>query len=546
MRSMWPIRTKVLVGLALLLLLVMILSGSGLHTTYAYRSLAKALSARVTELPVAAKLSRDVGDLRIALSELRGLRAHSFPNTGSGILPSQVRMMREQFRSGLGEVESTLSQYRQLLEHKLRDGSQMADNQREWETVGKIEDALVELHESNRDEDWMLESVKIEQLVRQLEHLQALAAELPSHLHRKMGGFADTVRIRYRTLIVGTGVAGVVAALILALYVKLFYQWVFRPLGILIAGSRKVASGRFSYRIHLETEDEMSELAGAMNDMTSRFRAVRDDLDHQVQERTKQVVRSEQLASVGFLAAGVAHEINNPLASIALCAESLESRISEVLAQGGPALGNDADDQHEVIGNYLRMIQSEAFRCKEITEKLLDFSRTGKVERQDTELGELVQGVIDMVGHLGKFRGRRIEFKASEPVTASVNAQEIKQVALNLLTNALDSVDVRGPGEEGIVRVELVRRGDWAELIFADNGCGMQPDVLEHIFEPFFTRRVSGGGTGLGLSITYRIVEEHGGEIHAQSLGPGRGATFRVCLPLGKTQEEKRHQYQAA
>src|SRR5208283_744934 len=109
------------------------------------------------------------------------------------------------------------------------------------------------------------------------------------------------------------------------------------------------------------------ELAESLNDMTARFQAIRDDLDRQVRERTKQVVRSEQLASVGFLAAGVAHEINNPLASIAMCAESLEGRVREVLeAQQG---AGPPDARFEVIGRYLRMIQSEAFRCKEITEK---------------------------------------------------------------------------------------------------------------------------------------------------------------------------------
>src|SRR5664279_3571883 len=132
----------------------------------------------------------------------------------------------------------------------------------------------------------------------------------------------------------------------LILFVRLFYQWIFRPLKILIKGSRRVASGQFQYRIKLESNDEMSELAAAMNDMTARFQDIRDDLDRQVQDRTKQVVRSEQLASVGFLAAGVAHEINNPLASIALCAESLESRFAELT----PA----DDDQYTVIKHYLQ------------------------------------------------------------------------------------------------------------------------------------------------------------------------------------------------
>ena len=152
----------------------------------------------------------------------------------------------------------------------------------------------------------------------------------------------------------------------------------------------------------------MSELADAMNDMTARFQAIRDDLDRQVQERTKQVVRSEQLASVGFLAAGVAHEINNPLASIALCAESLEGRHPRRARSGR----RHQRRRRDVIRNYLRMIQNEAFRCKGITEQLLDFSRMGDVTRQNTDLRELVQGVIDMVGHLGTYQDKQLELAA--------------------------------------------------------------------------------------------------------------------------------------
>ena len=113
--------------------------------------------------------------------------------------------------------------------------------------------------------------------------------------------------------------------------VRLFYKWFAKPLEVLVEGSREVARGNFDHRIELGTEDEMGELAVSMNDMTTRFQEIRDDLDRQVRLRTNQVVRSEQLASVGFLAAGVSHEINNPLASIALCSESLESRLTELL-----------------------------------------------------------------------------------------------------------------------------------------------------------------------------------------------------------------------
>jgi signal transduction histidine kinase len=302
---------------------------------------------------------------------------------------------------------------------------------------------------------------------------------------------------------------------------------------VLVKGSRRVATGQFSFRIHLDTRDEMSELADAMNQMTARFQAIRDDLDRQVKERTKQVVRSEQLASVGFLAAGVSHEINNPLASIALCAESLEGRVRDLLADDNP--------DHAVIGQYLRMIQTEAFRCKEITEKLLDFSRMGEFQRQNTDLRELVQNVIDMVGHLGKYQERQIAFASGPSVVALVNTQELKQVVLNLLTNGLESLD-RG----GVVQVELRTRDNTAEIIFTDNGCGMSPEVMEHLFEPFFTRRRGGQGTGLGLSITYRIVADHDGEIEVHSDGPGRGSRFCVRLPLGVKHKETQHRYQAA
>jgi signal transduction histidine kinase len=370
----------------------------------------------------------------------------------------------------------------------------------------------------------------------ELEQLHGLSGQLPGYLQRNIHDFTEDVRNKRRTFITLAWTCTVAALVMMALLVRLFYKWVFRPLRVLIKGSRKVAAGDFHYRIRLDTRDEMSELAEALNDMTSRFQAIRDDLDRQVQERTRQVIRSEKLASVGFLAAGVAHEINNPLASIAMCAESLEGRTASMLEE------SHAD--YNTIRSYLRMIQDEAFRCKEITGKLLDFSRMGDVKRQPTELRELVQGVIDVLSHVGKYQSKRIELRPGDPVTASVNAQEIKQVVLNLLTNALESTD-----ETGQVNVELCRRAGQVELIVSDNGCGMTDEVLEHLFEPFFTRRRHGQGTGLGLSITYRIIEEHGGQIEAASDGPGRGSRFRVWLPLeaeNVREKEISHRYQAA
>ena len=529
-----PIRVKVLIGLGLLLLIVAVLASSGLYSAYSYRGLVRDLRSRAAELPVASQLSQQVTELQLTLTELRGLRTYGYPSIYDNDDPSQtIIFLRDEFVIGIVHVETTLSRYRELLEDKFRDGSRMADNRLEWETVHKIEASLAQVCRTNADTGWIGDLLMIEQLQTELECLQELSLELPSHLHKKLGGFAEEVRGQYRTLLVGMGVTSILAALFLMLFMKLFYKWVFQPLGVLVRGSRQVAGGRFDFRIKLDTNDEMSELAEAMNGMTARFQAIRNDLDNQVAQRTREVIRNEQLAGVGFLAAGVAHEINNPLASIAMCAESLESRVRSLL--------HEDDRQHEVIGNYLRMIQSEAFRCKEITDGLLDFARGSESKRQQTELGELVGGVIEMTAYLGKYRGKHIRFSHDEAILAAVNPQEIKQVVLNLLTNALDSCH-----EDGTVDIGLARRGGFVELTVADDGQGMEADVLEHIFEPFFTRRRSGQGTGLGLSITHRIVCEHGGDIQATSGGSGQGATFRVRIPLAQTQRENKHGHKAA
>jgi signal transduction histidine kinase len=522
----WPLRTKLFVGLGLLLAMVAILSSGGLYSAYAYRTLVKALSWRVSELPLASELSARVADMRVTFTDIRGGAPAQRVDGGSTDAQAEqiTRRLRKaggQFADQLHAVEETLADYSSLIEENHKASGSIGDKQPEREAVQRIESALDKIRRISSDDAWMYNETTLNDLDRQLIALQVMAVDLPTHLHTTLRGFGARVRGQYHLALIGLWITSAVAALFLALFVQLFFRWIFGPLDVLIRGSRKVAAGDFNFQLQLRTHDEMSELAAAMNDMTLRFRTIRDDLDHQVQERTKQVVRNEQLASVGFLAAGVAHEINNPLASIAICAESLEGRVFELL-------GNEpADERAGTISDYLRMIQSEAFRCKGITEKLLDFSRIGPPKRQPTDIRELVQGVLDVIRHLGKYHGKQITLHEGSAVSAPVNGQELKQVVLNLLTNALDSLE-----ENGHVEVRLETSDQMAVLSVADNGCGMDAEVLEHIFEPFFTRRRAGQGTGLGLSICYRIVSDHGGTIEARSPGAGQGATFIVRLPL--------------
>jgi len=533
--SRWPIREKLLVGLGLLLVIVGCLSASGIVGLYNYRALVKSLSDRASELPLAADLGQQAAELRLNLSKRRALAAMAYPELDVQLAPPVVdpKKLEQEFREGLRTFSQMLARYRLQLGAEMRHRSQINDRNREWADVEQIETVLAEIERLEPAGQWQLDDETGDPLGSALTELHTLTSELPSHLHERIHDLAGGVRLKYRTLIVMTWFTTLATALMLIVFVRLVYVWVFRPLRVLVKGSRRVAGGDFDYRIRLDSRDEMAELAEALNDMTSRFQEIRANLDEQVQEQTRQIVRSEQLASVGFLAAGVAHEINNPLASIALCAESLEGRLADELPP--------ESSQQGIVRQYLQMIQNEAFRCKEITGKLLDFSRAGSPQRETTELRELVQSVTSVVKHLDKYHDRQVMLVDGPAVLAPVSAPQIKQVVLNLITNGLDSVE---PG--GQVNIEIRARRGMAELVFTDNGCGMTDEVRQHLFEPFFTRRRSGQGTGLGLSISYRIVADHGGYIEATSEGPGRGSQFRVSLPLVDRQKETGHRHQAA
>lgn len=297
------------------------------------------------------------------------------------------------------------------------------------------------------------------------------------------------------------------------------YRSVFCRIRKVHRGARRVAQGDFDYRLVMHSDDEMGELADAFNQMTCRFQEIEQDLEHQVSDRSQQLVRSAQLADMGVLAAGVAHEINNPLQAVRMAAESLDSRLTELF----PACAKE-EVQH--VRNYLKMIQDESERCREITRKVLDFARKNESTGFESyDIVDVIQDVVEMV-HIGVNKQHAIVFEPQQPCVMEINKGEIKQVVLNLSLNALESM--KSPGT---LQIEVIEQTDQVILQFVDDGCGMTPDIIERLFEPFFTQRAVGNGTGLGLSITNRIVEDHSGTIEATSEGAGRGSTFRVRLP---------------
>jgi two-component system NtrC family sensor kinase len=234
-------------------------------------------------------------------------------------------------------------------------------------------------------------------------------------------------------------------------------------------------------------------------------------------EANRAIARAEKLSAVGRLAAGVVHEINNPLATISACAESLEARVNDGEFDGSAAL--------EDLREYLGLIRSEAWRCKSITMGLLDFSRTRTSAHVCINLGDVIQSAVRLLSH--QKRNPLIQFKvdiASDLLPVSGDPGQLQQAIIALATNALDAM-----GESGVLTI--TGRNDAQKVVVevGDTGVGIAPENLPKIFEPFFTTKEIGRGTGLGLAVCYGILTEHGGTLDVQS-NVGAGTTFTITL----------------
>ena len=224
--------------------------------------------------------------------------------------------------------------------------------------------------------------------------------------------------------------------------------------------------------------------------------------------------QAEKLAAIGTLAAGIMHEINNPLATIAACAESLE------LAE---------PDAPAPLIDGLRLIQSEVHRCKGITDSLLGFSRPKAGDKALVDLNAVIERTLFILKHHSRFKKLTVALDLDRTLGAVVlaNEEQLVQVFMALLVNAMDAMR-----EQGTVELRT-RSGDNARTVLAevvDHGEGIRDADLQKIFEPFFTTKAPGRGTGLGLSVCYAIVAEHGGRIEVDSR-PGEGSVFRIALP---------------
>ena len=513
MARSWRLRHKLILGLALVVVSIGLLLGGAMLGLSSYFKTMGTTDRKLDEMQCVTQLRDHIHKI----GEATPLDLGKEPD---------VNKEKAHILGRLADAEHTLSAYRATLtEQTLRqnldpDGgeyelAQIADLQKGF---ARLREAVVVATQAAISKDTAPPLIQQTPVQDAYQALTRMARDLFLHLISDVKTSFEGSKANHRRSLTIIGAATAIAFVLVLTLLYYFRQWVFAPIRSLQAGVQRVHRGDFDNPIKLTSHDELEELAIEFNAMTVRLRDVYRDLAQQVNERTRQLVRSERMVSVGFLAAGVAHEINNPLASIAFCSEALERRLQELLTR--------APGETEVIAKYLKMIQQEAFRCKQITQKLLDFSRTGG-RREPVELSALIADVLEVAQHLPNARGKRFIFQPEATVIAPVSGPDVKSVVLNLVVNGLDSME-----EGGTLTAALTTRGEFAELSFTDTGCGMTNEVLENIFEPFFTRNRTGNGTGLGLSISHQIVDQHGGGIYVTSAGPGKGSTFLVRLPL--------------
>jgi two-component system, NtrC family, sensor kinase len=258
-----------------------------------------------------------------------------------------------------------------------------------------------------------------------------------------------------------------------------------------------------------ETTKEITHVITVGEDVTKRVEAIHA------------VARAEKLAAVGRLAAGVVHEINNPLATISACAEALENRVTEGSFNNSPEIAD--------LQEYLGLIRGEAFRCKTITNGLLDFSRIRSGHRSPVNIGETIKNSVRLIAH--QSRGERIEIKIEEDKNLPlINADEgqMQQAIIALATNAIDAMP-----NGGTLTFHSFSKGDRVFVEVQDTGIGVSSDDIAKIFEPFFTTKKIGEGTGLGLSVCYGIITEHDGRLSVRS-NIGIGTIFTISLPTHK------------
>jgi two-component system, NtrC family, sensor kinase len=348
----------------------------------------------------------------------------------------------------------------------------------------------------------------------------------------------DPVQQQTRTITLQTILSTLVVVLIGAGFVTLFTRrFVASPISELIKGTRTLSAMQLDRPMEISRRSqELDELVDSFNRMRERLKIAVDDLNEmqqtlesKVAERTAQLevahrklLQNDRLASLGQLAASVAHEINNPVSGVL----NLSILLERLMASGEFPAGREAE-----FRKYLGQISTETARVGRIVSDLLAFSRRSKPQRVPADLNKLIISTLGLVGHKLKLINAEtnLELQPDLPLV-ECDPSQIQQVILNLVLNGAQAMQVKGGGELHI-RTRVLSGEDSAELCVRDTGEGIAPENLTKIFDPFFTTKPEGKGVGLGLAVLYGIVRAHDGEVEVVSQR-NEGTSFTVTLPL--------------
>ncbi len=309
------------------------------------------------------------------------------------------------------------------------------------------------------------------------------------------------------------------------------YRIVRRPVMKLVEGTQRIAQGDLDTRIDVTSRDELGVLASAFNGMTQDLHKAREEANHwsqqleqKVVEKTaelgriqRQVLLMEKMASLGKLAATVAHELNNPLGGILNYAKLVERVVrDETLDEVGK----------REVQRYLTAIQQESRRSGDIVRNLLLFARPSQASFAPTHLSQIIERSLLLIQHRMTMASITCAYQPTEQDDLlTCDPDQLQQVLVALLVNAIEAME-----DGGNLRLTVSPTADTIELVVADTGVGIPEDAIGHIFEPFFSTKDKESGVGLGLAVVYGIVQGHHGTIDVTSQ-PGKGTTFTVRLP---------------
>ena len=324
-----------------------------------------------------------------------------------------------------------------------------------------------------------------------------------------------------------------VLILTLSTIIILFIQkFVNRPVKELVKGTNKVAAGELNYKISLHSKDEIGQLALSFNKMTEDLKNANEQiqewiktLEQRVKERTNelqetqyQLLQTEKLASIGKLAATVAHEINNPITGILTYTKLLRRKLKE---------GIPNSDELQRFQGYLATMERETERCGTIVRNMLDFARQREPSyKPDIDVNTIVNESLDLVGNKIALEEIKLEKRFGQLPTITADPSLLKQAILNVVLNACEAMD---HGGMLTITTEFREKDQMIRMIIADNGRGIDPQDLPKIFDPFFTTKDK--GTGLGLSVVYGIISSHHGTTEVKSK-LGEGTQVIIKLPV--------------